>query len=139
IESPDTRRSAPGSTAADRARSAGKGYSMGLRTCVSSWRPGTEENNESDTEHSGGQRLRIGRSRGARAGGDGHVTHALRMRNAPGARGRQPTLFGYLRLWRQENSVRLQLLSHQARRRISTVGYRPRHDGTQCRAEGEPG
>src|SRR5262245_28363621 len=58
---------------------------MGLRTCVSSRRPGTEENNESDTEHSGGQRLRIGRSRGARAGGDGHVTHALRMRHAPGA------------------------------------------------------
>src|SRR5262245_14991159 len=79
---------------------ASKGHSMGLRTCVSSRSPDTEENNESDTEHSGGQRLRIGRARGARAGGDGHVTHALRMRHAPGARRRQPALFGYLRLWR---------------------------------------
>ena len=55
------------------------------------------------------------------------------------AHGRQPALLGHLCLWRSEASVRLQLLSHQAWRRLSAVGYRPRHDGAQRRAEGEHG
>ena len=101
----------------------------------------TEENNESDTDYACGRRLRrrTCRSRGARAGGAGDGAHTLRMRHAAGAHCRQPAFLRHLCLWRSETSVRLQLLSHQAWRRISAVGYRPRHDHAQCRAEGEPG
>jgi hypothetical protein len=97
-----------------------------------------EDSSASDTYHNRGLRERS-RVRGAGLCGGRHVAHALRrLRHAAGAHSGKPAFLGYLRAWRPKTPVRLQLLSRQARRRLSLVGHRPRHDRAKCRAEGEP-
>src|SRR5215475_2936521 len=70
-------------------------------------------NNESQTHHACTPRRFICR-RGARASGAGAVAGPHRLRHAAGADGRQRALLRHLCLRRSKDSVRLQLLSHQA-------------------------
>src|SRR5262249_58287016 len=75
-----------------------------------------EDTNEVDAHHACGRHLRrrVHRPGGACASGR-HVAHEVRLRDAAGARRREPALLRHLCVWGSQAAVRLQLLSDQAR------------------------
>src|SRR5262249_5424172 len=80
------------------------------------WLASTEDTDEVDAHHAFGPHLRRRVHRPGGAGASGrHVAHAARLRDAAGARRREPALLRHLRVWRSQAAVRLQLLSDQAR------------------------
>src|SRR5262249_26030744 len=87
----------------------------GLNEPEPGWLASTEDTDEVDAHHACSRHLRrrVHRTGGAGASGT-HVTHAARLRDAAGARRREPALLRHLRVWRSQAAVRLQLLSDQA-------------------------
>src|SRR5262245_41139954 len=80
------------------------------------WLASREDTDEVDAHHACGRHLRrrVHRTGGACASGR-HVAHAARLRDAAGARRREPALLRHLCVWGSQAAVRLQLLSDQAR------------------------